>query len=305
MAPIKFIPSKGIFELLTETNPMRIKILLILLIFTAVNLIAQNKYWIGDKKIYYGVAYYPEVWDFSEIDRDIERMKELNINVVRMAEFAWSEMEPEEGHYSFGWLHSIIEKLHANNIDIVLGTPTATPPAWMAEKYPQIFTLNEDGIRRQHGGRRNCSYTSPIYQEKSRLIIEKMAQEFGQKPGVIGWQTDNEFHLSKDYSDLTKQLFHEWLEEKYGNIQNLNKKWVTGLWSQKYDKFSQVPLPRSFESHHSSLRYEWMRFSNEMVRKYQDITGCLRQLLTIQVGEIKEIPGFCTNRMEVYMLPSG
>lgn len=91
------------------------------------------------------------------MDRDILRMKELNINVVRMAEFAWSKMEPTEGNFEFEWLHTIINKLHENNIDVILGTPTATPPAWMAEKYPEIFLVNEDGLRGQHGGRRNCS----------------------------------------------------------------------------------------------------------------------------------------------------
>jgi beta-galactosidase GanA len=232
---------------------------------------SQEEHWIGDKKLYYGVAYYPETWDEKEIERDIKLMKEVNINVVRMAEFSWSKMEPEEGRYEFEWLHSVIDNLHKNGIDVVLGTPTATPPAWMAEKYPEIFTLNEDGIRRQHGGRRNCSYTSPVYREKSRIIIEKMSEEFGIKPGVIGWQTDNEFHLSKDYSQITRDLFHKWLEKKYGNIDNLNHIWATDLWSQTYNNFSQIPLPRGFESHHTSLRYEWQRFSSEMVDQYQDI----------------------------------
>jgi len=180
-------------------------------------------------------------------------------------------MEPTEGKFEFDWLHRLIEKLHANGIDVVLGTPTATPPAWMAEKYPDIFIVNEDGIRRQHGGRRNCSYNNPVYREKSRIIIEEMAREFGAKHGVIGWQTDNEFHLSKDYSEITRDRFQSWLEERYGTIENLNQIWATDLWSQTYSDFSQIPLPRSFEWHHTSLRYTWMQFSSEMVDEYQDI----------------------------------
>ena len=54
---------------------------------------------------YLGAAYYPEVWDKGDIDKDIQRMKDFGINVVRIAEFAWAFMEPAEGKYNFGWLH--------------------------------------------------------------------------------------------------------------------------------------------------------------------------------------------------------
>jgi hypothetical protein len=49
----------------------------------------QNNGYTGDKKFYYGAAYYPEAWDLKEVDQDIVRMKELGMNVVRMGEFAW------------------------------------------------------------------------------------------------------------------------------------------------------------------------------------------------------------------------
>ena len=50
-----------------------------------------------EKKLYHGAAYYPELWDETVIDQDIELMKQAGISVVRMGEFAWSQMEPEEG----------------------------------------------------------------------------------------------------------------------------------------------------------------------------------------------------------------
>ena len=56
-------------------------------------------------------------------------------------------MEPTEGNYDFKWLHAIIEKLHKNGIDVILGTPTTTPPAWLAEKHTEIFQINEQGVQ--------------------------------------------------------------------------------------------------------------------------------------------------------------
>jgi len=256
---------------------MRNKIFIQLLLFFAFLVVQKTiavtptDRFIGSQKLYYGAAYYPEVWPESEIDKDIQLMKDLNMNVMRIGEFAWSRMEPKEGRYDFAWLHRVVEKLHDNGIDVILGTPTATPPIWLAEKHPEMFQLNEQGIRLTHGGRRNCSYTSKVYRKYSEKICAKMAQEFGNKPGVIGWQTDNEFGLSPDFSKETQKQWISWLKNRYGTIQNLNQLWCTDLWSQTYQKFEQIPMPASYIWHHPSLRLAWTRFTNDMIVEYQDI----------------------------------
>lgn len=232
---------------------------------------SQEPGYIGSPKLYYGVAYYPEAWNLETVDEDIRQMQEYHINVVRVGEFSWAMMEPNEGEYDFEWLHYIIDKCYANGIDVVLGTPSATPPIWMAEKYPEIFQLNENGIRKGHGARRNCSYTHPVYRELSEKITLEMAKEFGEKPGVIGWQTDNEFNIIYDYSDYTKELWHKWLEDKYKTIDNLNGIWRTNLWSQKYHRFDQVPMPGSNVWHHTSLQLEWDRFSDDQIVDFQKL----------------------------------
>lgn len=231
----------------------------------------ENGKYIGKNRIYYGASYYPEAWDEKEIDKDIIRMKELNMNVMRLAEFAWRKMEPTEGNYDFAWLHRIIEKLNQNGIDVILGTPTATPPAWLGEKYPEIYLIEENGTGLTHGARRNTGYTNRIYREYSKLICEKMAQEFGKKPGVIGWQTDNEFNHAPDYSEETRMTWHTWLEKKYNTIENLNKIWCLDLWSQAYNSFSQIPMPGTKIWHHPSLRLAWDHFINDQIVEFQDI----------------------------------
>ena len=87
-------------------------------------------------RILLGANYYPEDWDENLIDFDIAKMKECGFNVVRIAEFAWKKMEPNEGEYSFDWLHKIVDKMHKAQIGVILGTPTATPPHWFAKKFP-------------------------------------------------------------------------------------------------------------------------------------------------------------------------
>src|SRR5713101_1031813 len=93
----------------------------------------------------FGVDYYPEHWPEERWPIDARLMAEAGFNVVRLAEFAWSKMEPSEGQFDFGWLDRAITILQSHDIKIVLGTPTASPPPWLMSKNPELFRVREDG----------------------------------------------------------------------------------------------------------------------------------------------------------------
>ena len=144
------------------------------------------------KKIFVGAAYYPELWAEEEIAADIARMKSAGINCVRMGEFAWGKMEPEEGKYDLEWLARATDMLHAAGIAVVLCTPTCTPPRWLLEKYPETRTVYADGVRTQVFSRCHPCKSSPVMREKNRAIVTRLAERFGRHPAVVGWQIDNE-----------------------------------------------------------------------------------------------------------------
>ena len=231
----------------------------------------QANTYIGSPKLYFGASYYPEAWDTANIDADIVRMKELHMNVMRMAEFAWAKMEPKEGQYDFGWLHRIVNKLGKNGIEVILGTPTATPPNWLWSKYPTIALTDPKGGKTTPGMRRDCSYSNDIYRKKSAEIAGKLAKEFGNDPTVIGWQTDNEMSLTYDYSNETKGKWVAWLRDNYKDVKTINAVWGLELWSAAYDTFEQVPMPAMSEWYHPSLKMAWMRFTNEELRSFQKL----------------------------------
>ena len=93
------------------------------------------------KKFYIGAAYYPELWDKSEIDKDIKLMKEYGMNCMRVGEFAWSNMEPREGEYNFELFKYVVDKLYENGIYTIICTPSCTPPRWVFEKYPDAMRV--------------------------------------------------------------------------------------------------------------------------------------------------------------------
>lgn len=212
------------------------------------------------KRIYLGSNYYPEDWDEGEMDLDIAKMKECGFNVARIAEFAWKNDEPREGEFDFSWLHRVVDKLKAAGIGVVLGTPTATPPSWFYQKYPEAAKLTEQGIRRSHGGRRHCCSNNPDYLRHSRIIVEKMAQEFGADEAVIGWQIDNEIYHFRNEPCLCPhcmEAFHRFLQAKYTTVEQMNKAWNLTLFSQAYDRFEDVPAP--FNGwHNPHIKLDWM-----------------------------------------------
>lgn len=95
----------------------------------------------------FGVDYYPEQWPEALWETDARLMQEAGFNVVRLAKFAWSRLEPQEWHFDFAWLGRAIDLLRAHGMDVVLGTPTASPPLWVMRKYPDAYRMLADGRR--------------------------------------------------------------------------------------------------------------------------------------------------------------
>ena len=100
-----------------------------------------------------GVDYYPEHWEKERWKIDAEMMVKANIKVVRIGEFAWSLYEPEENCLQFQWMDEILDFFCEHNISVVLCTPSATPPKWMTDKYPDIYQddIHDEPNRRSTG----------------------------------------------------------------------------------------------------------------------------------------------------------
>ncbi|MGA7913883.1 MAG: beta-galactosidase, partial [Candidatus Acidiferrales bacterium] len=194
--------------------------------------------------LHLGTAWYPEQWPESRWEEDLKLMEAAHITFVRVGEFAWSRMEPAEGKFEFAWLERAISAAARHHIAVVLGTPTATPPAWLTQKYPDTLRVEPDGQRVTHGNRAHASVTSPRYREFCRQISEQLAIHFGHDPNVIGWQIDNEYgYALMSYDELTKKQFDDWLAVKYKTFDSLNDHWTTAYWSQTYDNWSEIPIP--------------------------------------------------------------
>jgi beta-galactosidase len=225
----------------------------------------------GHNAILLGTDWYPEQWPEARWEEDLRLMEAAHIKVVRIAEFAWSTMEPSENHFDFDWLERAVNLAAKHDIVSVLGTPTAAPPAWLTHKYPDTLRIDDTGHRASHGIRAHGSVTSPRYREFCKKIAAQMAIRFGHNPNVVGWQIDNEYgYANMSYDDVTERLFHDWLKAKYQSLDQLNQHWTTSYWSQTYDDWSEIPIPKEDREYHNpGLRLDWNRFVTDTWASYQ------------------------------------
>ena len=218
--------------------------------------------------IAFGAAWYPEQWPESQWPHDLALMRKARMNVVRVGEFAWSAMEPREREFDFGWLDRAIDAAATQGFDVVLGTPTAAPPAWLTGAYPDVLRVSEDGVRAVHGARRHFSFASARYRRFAWRIATEMARRYGDNRHVIGWQIDNEIG-PPSFDGEARARWSAWLKDKYGDVDELNARWSTAYWSQTYQSFDQVPL-RATGQHNPALLLDFRRFVTDVWTAYVD-----------------------------------
>jgi beta-galactosidase len=224
-----------------------------------------------------GVPHYPEHVDESYWQRDAERMAAAGFNAVRMGEFAWHIWEPHEDQFDFDLFDRAIAVLAANGIKTILCTPTATPPRWMSDKYPEILRFDAQGRQASHGSRQHADTTSPVFRHHSQRITKALADHYRDHPDVIGWQTDNELNTttSESYAPSTLLEFQKFCRTKYATIDALNFAWGGDFWATSYQTFDQIvlPLPMApsflspghLQDYHRFLAFATARFQHDQV----------------------------------------
>lgn len=219
-----------------------------------------------------GVCYYPEHWPEAWWAEDARQMRELGITWVRIGEFAWSRMEPEPGRYDWGWLDRAMDTLGAAGLRVVLGTPTATPPKWLIDQYPDILPADEHGRPRGFGSRRHSTASSRVWWQESRRIVTAMAERYGTHKALGGWQIDNEFGCHEtilSYSAEDLRAFRDWLRHRYQSTAQLNEAWGNTFWSMEVNSFNEVSLPAAAVTElNPAARLDFWRFASDQVNAY-------------------------------------
>ena len=211
------------------------------------------------KEILYGVAYYHENMPTERLETDVKLMKECGINVVRIAESSWGNMEPHDGEFDFSWLDKVIDAMQKADIKIIVGTPTYSIPTWLAKAHPEI-------IWGGYGMRQNMDLSNGVYRFYSERVIRKLISHVCKNPAVIGYQIDNETKYLGTKGDSLQIRFVDEIKRKFGSTDSLNKAWGLAYWGQKINSWTDFPAREGATS--PSYKLEWDRFTRNTVTEF-------------------------------------
>ena len=200
--------------------------------------------WPGPGQLFVGTCYQPVDRSPAQIDQDIAIMKRAGFNVVRMGDLSWDSFEPSQGKFTFEWFDSIMDKMHAAGIRVILDVPGLPAPIWLHRAYPGVDLVAQNGTRLPPAERYMDNISDPNYIREVGIMADAIMKRYAHHPAVIAVGYDNEIGNGfMSYSEADRQRFIAWLKKKYGTIGELNKAWATQRWSRRLNSFEDVDLP--------------------------------------------------------------
>src|ERR1700761_4796114 len=139
-----------------------------------------------------GASYYPEVIAETEWERDLETGRKVGLSVLRCGEFAWAALFSPEGKPAWDWAHRFLDLAHRHGYEVVWCTPSATPPPYLFDRWPDLRATSHEGQVMTPGIRRHYCPSHPGYLDLCAETASRLAKEFSGKPAIHGWQVDNE-----------------------------------------------------------------------------------------------------------------
>ncbi len=194
--------------------------------------------------ILYGGDYNPNQWPREIWDEDMRMFRDARINSATINVFSWAKIQPAEDQYNFSELDDMVDMLSRENYEIVLATSTGALPAWMAAKYPEVERTDYEGRHHKFGHRHNACPNSPVFQKYSAALAGKLAERYGSNPQVKCWHISNEYG-GECYCENCAGAFREWLQKKYGTLEELNKAWNMEFWGHTIYDWEEIVLPNA------------------------------------------------------------
>ncbi len=234
---------------------------------------------VGFGRVLYGADYNPDQWPPHVWDEDIQMMRDAHVTTVSVPIFGWAALQPDEETFTFDWLDDVLDRLAAGGVDACLATATASVPAWVDQKYPDVLVVDEDGRRRRHGNRHSFCPTSANYRRLSTGLVRTLATRYAGHRALRMWHVNNEYG-TLCYCDLCAQAFRSWLDKRHGGLDGLNQAWNTAFWGHTFTDWSQVEPPTTKGEHAiQALRLDWHRFASEaLLGCYQAEAEVLREV---------------------------
>lgn len=194
----------------------------------------------------FGGDYNPDQWPREVWAHDLELMGQARVSLATVGVFSWANLETAPGRYELDWLDDVLDGLAGAGIGVDLATATASPPPWLTTAHPEALPVDREGRRRWPGARQAYCPSSTVWRERALALVETLAERYHGHPALVMWHVGNEYgcHTARCYCDTCAARFRDWLADRYGDVDGLNRAWGTAFWSQRYGSLAEVLPPR-------------------------------------------------------------
>ncbi|MBQ8597144.1 MAG: beta-galactosidase [Lachnospiraceae bacterium] len=234
-----------------------------------------------ENKFLFGAVYIIEQdYTDEEMRRDLTNMRDCGFNLVTLwpVNNAWLAKTSREWVFDkTRYVMDICLELGMQVILQLFGQNQSQEfmPDWAATPEMEY----QDGGFGPNG---NCMWANlnhPAVREHMDTYFREAIIALKDHPALYGWDVFNEAHFKSD-DPWTTGLYQNWLKEKYGSIEKLNKEWY-----RRYESFEQIRpekrrapysiwsslLPSiEYEKFRSVNVTEICRFLYDTARKYDD-----------------------------------
>jgi len=236
-------------------------------------------------KVLFGGDYNPEQWPEPVWDEDYRLFDEARIDTVTLGVFAWALTQPAPDVYDFSTLDRIVERASTEGRNICLGTGTAAHPPWLARAFPEVTRTDFEGRKHRFGQRHNSCPSSPVFRRLSTELARRVAQRYAGNPSIVAWHVGNEYG-GACYCSLCAAGFRDWLRARHGTLATLNEAWYTTFWSHTFTDWDEIEPPSALTEHwrgpdHTAfpgITLDYLRFmSDAMLANFVDEKAAIRE----------------------------
>jgi len=236
-------------------------------------------------KVLFGGDYNPEQWPEPVWGEDYRLFDEARIDTVTLGVFAWALTQPAPDVYDFSTLDRIVERASTEGRNICLGTGTAAHPPWLARAFPEVTRTDFEGRKHRFGQRHNSCPSSPVFRRLSTELARRVAQRYAGNASIVAWHVGNEYG-GACYCSLCAAGFRDWLRARHGTLAALNEAWYTTFWSHTFTDWDEIEPPSALTEHwrgpdHTAfpgITLDYLRFmSDAMLANFVDEKTAIRE----------------------------
>lgn len=238
--------------------------------------------------LFAGTNYHPHDWAETRWEKDIALMKDAGMTVVRLGHLCWDSFEPQDGVFTFEWFDRVMDAFQAADMQVVLDVATRPAPLWLHAKDPFVTVTDAHGRHQRPHTRYMEDVGHSGFQNHALRFAKALACRYQAHPALFAFGLCNELGAGfVSCSAAVEQRFRDWLGNKYGSIDALNRAWSGHRWSRRHQSFEDVFLPVSTVSQVSPERMlDLERFHSDEIIAYM---GRLREVIRNHAPHAREV----------------